>query len=949
MRRFRYVLVTLLLAGCPAGSIDSGNGGADARPASADASTLPGAPIVCATAGASADGGVVADPGPGPAQPRPFFPPASANLTRANALLADYDDAAWLALVPRQSPRGDPACPVAGQEGSAFTWDPHDPQRIKCAGGATTLDYDHPPQRVDVAVLSGRTVHLPAWPKPGGGLEYVGSRIDFEKSKFMENNLDLLAAAYVKTGDERYARRVALALDAWANTVPDYYLTAINDAAPITPAQAAARGWFVQRASDHNGIGHEMSWFPVPALDNIWDSQALVTLSAERGYDVREHIVKDLYLNETDWLTQTVPLANHSATNLSFSHEVMARLARVLGRRGGLIGFLDAYMARTVKNLMRDGMDGESFGYQRTYVVSNAKVVDYMAGYFDVWPPRDDAEAAIASGVGRSRALVHQGLDALVLVSLPDGQLPPFGDTGLDASPTARDASRTQLLPGYGHAALAAGAGDQQVQLDLGWEDNANHIHEDVLGFTLYAFARELIGDIRYSRVPGRAFTESTMAHNTVTVDRARQYRSSNVGGDLHGHLFTAGNLLTYEADLGGISLAEVDGANAYLNRATRYQRLMLLDAVDPAHPFVLDVFRVAGGATHDYFFHGSTRFDEIAESSLPLAPVAATYPLLLPGETWTEPTDSSSPSDWYGAFRDMRRARSSGDFSVTFREQGGTRGTRLTMLDDGARDVWVGRSPAPYRDTSPTGFYDHWRPTLLVRREGQDLDTAFVGVIEPFDGAPAIASVAFVPLATPDPDRFIVRVSFASGREDVLLVDMDAANPGQVASADGSYRLDGRFGVVTHADGSTRAVLVDGTRLEYPPGRSLTLAARELTGTIRGVVRQADACSVDAFVTDAELPEGDALRGRWIRLRFDRFPVVPDGTSYPLGIHEQRGITQMHRIERVQRQDGKSYIVLADDPMLTIDGDAAVETTRPLRRFAGEVTFSIALGAKTP
>jgi hypothetical protein len=943
MMRATTILV-LAITACSPGLVpgeDSDDGGP-----SGDA-VVPSPRILCAS-GADPDA-ALGEGAPGPTRARPFFPATSADINRANALLAEYSDADWLKLVPRQSPRGDASCPVAGQTGSAFTWNPHDPDRIKCAGGATTLDYDRPPQHVDVAVLSGRTAHLPAWPAPGGGLEYVGSRIDFEKSKFMEDKLNVLAAAYAKSGDERYARRVALALDAWANVVPDYYLSPINDEAPLSPTQAAARGWNVQRASDHNGLGHELSWFPVPALDRIWGSRALVQLSAERGYDVREHIIKDLYLNETDYLTNTVPLPVHTSANLSFSYEVMADLATVLGRRGGLIGWLDKYMARTVKNFMRDGMDGESFGYQRTYAVSNAKVIRNMTRYFEVWPAADGAEAEVAAGLARSRAIVQKGLDALVLVSLPDGQLPPFGDTGLDANPAGRDATHTRVLPGYGHVALGAGAAGQQTQLNLGFEDNANHVHQDVLGLTLYGFARELLGDIRYSRVPGRAFTESTMAHNTVTVNRAVQYRTNNVGGSNAGHLFTGGDLLTYEPDLGGISVVEVDGARAYLNQATRYQRIMILNAIDAAHPYVLDVFRVNGGKTHDYFIHGSTRFDETASSSLALSPVNTPYPLLPAGTPWTEPTDSSSPRDWYGAFRDMSRATSAGSYSVTFREVGGTRGTRMHMLDRDPAVVWVGRSPAPYRDTSPTGFYDHWRPTMLVRREGADgLDSTFVDVIEPFDGEGAITSVELVPLAGADRDQVAVRVRFSDGREDVLLVDAAAA-PAPLASADGSYALDGRFGVVTHgADGTTRGYLVAGTRLAYP-GQTLALPRATLTGTITGVLRQVDGCTGNAFVTDAALPEGNALHGRWLRLSFDRYPVVANGSNYPLGIHEQRGITEMYAIDRVQRQDGKTYIVLSEDPMLSIADGKAVETTRPLRTFQGPVTFSIALSAKTP
>jgi hypothetical protein len=61
----------------------------------------------------------------------------------------------------------------------------------------------------------------------------------------------------------------------------------------------------------------------------------------------------------------------------------------------------------------------------------------------------------------------------------------------------------------------------------------------------------------------------------------------------------------------------------------------------------------------------------------------------------------------------------------------------------------------------------------------------------------------------------------------------------------------------------------------------------------------------------------------------------------------EQRGTTQMYRIDRVERQDGETFIVLAEDPMLTMKDGKAIEATRPLRTFEGAVAFSIAPGRR--
>ena len=75
-------------------------------------------------------------------------------------------------------------------------------------------------------------------------------------------------------------------------------------------------------------------------------------------------------------------------------------------------------------------------------------------------------------------------------------------------------------------------------------------------------------------------------------------------------------------------------------------------------------------------------------------------------------------------------------------------------------------------------------------------------------------------------------------------------------------------------------------------------------------------------------------------------YKVVPSGTSYPLGIQEQKGIRQPFLIDHVERNGGKTFAVLRDDPMLTMAAGKTTETTRPGRTFEGPVTFDIGLSA---
>jgi hypothetical protein len=942
--------------GANTGGSDSGGGtGTGGKPGDAG-------PVTCSGADAGAPAGDVTAPGTA-AKARPFLKPRSKD-TAAAGWVDRYTEAQWLALVPRQSPRSPSwgSCHPAGS--TDYKWDPLDPDHLTYvdAAGATVMVLPNATDghtTIPVTVLSGKTIQVPVW-TVNGATCYAQETIDYEKSQYLFDRLEELAAAYDSpaTRKDLYASRIALALDAWASYLPDYFLTNENSGKPINVAEAEAKNYtVVQRISDHNGVGHEMDRGPVYALDAIYDSQAVKDLSAQRGYDVRKKIIDGFFIDQVDYLLKKIPIGTHVATNLSGTPEQLGNLAIALGR-ADWIDWLDRYMQLTVDHLLRDGMDGESFSYCYGYLTANRATTVEMAGYFDVWPPVNDAQRAVQAAADRYNDTIQKGLDAITSVLLPDGTVPPFGNTNFNGNGKARMQSRSTLLPAYGHLTLADGTGASQTQVNLNFVDNANHDEQDVLTFTLFGASSEVLSDLRYSRMPGRPFTESTMAHNTVAIDRKDQFRSTNQDTGNKGHLFTGGDLLLFEPNLAGISVAEVNGARAYQGVAERYQRLQILNTIDPTQPYLIDLFRAKGGGTHDYFIHGATRFDETAPppekttpagaSSLPLALIDKPYPLLEGTETFVEPPQDSEP--WYGAFRDVWMARSNGNWSVTFKATAGAQGSRITMVDDGDVDVHVGKSPAPFRDKmpadTPEAFYGYWRPSLMVRHRAPAADSLFVSVIEPFSGTPAIASVERLPLSAKDKDHVGLRIKLKGGREDVVLVDLASPvvtglpSPGRFATTDGKYALTGRVGFASTAG---KAVLVAGTRFEHD-GKALAADRAAFTGGVAKILRAGDGCSSDAFVTDAALPEGDALKGRWIILTMGTYKVIPSGTSYPMGVQEQKGFRQPFQIDHVQRMGGQTYVVLTADPMLAMDAGKVTETTRPGRTFEGPVTFEIPL-----
>jgi hypothetical protein len=150
----------------------------------------------------------------------------------------------------------------------------------------------------------------------------------------------------------------------------------------------------------------------------------------------------------------------------------------------------------------------------------------------------DLAEArAAAKGALRERLteLLQRGGDFLARLIHPDGTLPRFGDTSLDAGPAPR-----RLLSALGHGALQAApavevfkdsgfavisAANQHLVIDLGPlgpDHQCGHAHADIGAFEWSVQGERLIVD---PGVPGydgdlqRPFARSALAHNVAVAD----------------------------------------------------------------------------------------------------------------------------------------------------------------------------------------------------------------------------------------------------------------------------------------------------------------------------------------------------------------------------------------------------------------------------------------------
>ena len=106
-------------------------------------------------------------------------------------------------------------------------------------------------------------------------------------------------------------------------------------------------------------------------------------------------------------------------------------------------------------------------------------------------------------------------------MSLPNGQLPSFGDTAFVVYAPVRNTGVSSLMPAYGALALGAGAtASQAVQLHQIFAGDNNHMRSDTAAYVLWAFGNQVLGNVRHhNSTTGRNFTEQILAYNAVTVD----------------------------------------------------------------------------------------------------------------------------------------------------------------------------------------------------------------------------------------------------------------------------------------------------------------------------------------------------------------------------------------------------------------------------------------------
>ena len=349
---------------------------------------------------------------------------------------------------------------------------------------------------------------------------------------------------------------------------------------------------------------------------------------------------------------------------------------------------------------------------------------------------------------------------------------------------------RSEWWPGW-HVGVLRGANDTALYFD-GNENrrtlHTTHRHRDILSISAYAFGQELASDQGYfsgssQLTPdgrsGQMWTNNTLSHNLVVVD-AEQQASEGCGSDLE--LFGVAP---------GVEVIQAR-ATAVYPQCEVYRRTCVLVAAPDGGSYIVDLFRVKGGKTHQYGFHCLGSLQRVAPDG-PASQAAQLH------ENWTKWVDNP-------------RAVVP-ETPATFTWQAGEVNLDLMLLNgrDTVDRVVIVDAPA-WRSAKLEEFAKPPIQQVLAEHttDGADLTTQYAAVIVPYRGSASPVRSARLLANDLGSGAVAVEVRFAD-RTDIVI-----SAPDQVSRQYGPVTAAGAFAFVS-LDGQGRAVrgyLLNGTSL---------------------------------------------------------------------------------------------------------------------------------------
>ena len=430
------------------------------------------------------------------------------------------------------------------------------------------------------------------------------------------------------------------------------------------------------------------------------------------------------------------------------------------------------------------------------------------------------------------------------------------------------------LRDGTPGATLADPRTTDQRALYTQYGRNTGHGHLDTLNIGLYAYGLDLTPDMGYPRYADmldmhrQSVVHNTISHNTVIVDdRPQTFQYS--GTPLH-------------YDWGErVKLFDVDAPLAYRDTVSVYRRTGALIRIDARNSYAVDLFRVAGGSSHCYGFHGAETSGVVTQGlSLTAQADAASRFIGTAAGLDTEYPWNADVRDLTGRRYQINVERDSapaGDFSADYSVLdtwnilgGGAHAPtdihlKLTLLGHFDEVTLCDMLPPENKVGNPKTLR-----YVLAGRRGEDLESCFTAVIEPYRGASKIASAKALPVLRDgkpvrDTEARAVRVTLTSGRVDIIVNAVDPAALYTVCDGAESIPFSGFFGLLSRENGQEAYYLNDGARIG-----SHTCDTPALTGRVVDFTRDISAENTLTVTLDQAPADPASLTGRYVYAETD-------------------------------------------------------------------------------
>ena len=631
---------------------------------------------------------------------------------------------------------GCPHCDGGAQE-HAMAWELGMGDRVKCKYCGIEFPNDqYPNNREKVIIAPSGAKQVYRWHEAKNGRQYFyEARAWYEKWGRTRRMALLLANLYTLTGDNAYGDRAAAIVGRYAEVYPDY---AIRFDYPFRPV----RFWPADQKWPYEGLtpfrGAKFYWWGYGDIpENLARAYDLLAADYDFGR-VKDLVGEDIESRiETDLIRLGYEFAAanpDSYGNMSPGlYADMIVTGRIIGAPDMVHEAVSRFHTLIQKQFFFDGWWRECAPSYHWQTVGHLReVVDVSRGYSDPpdWPEPRFQNLNLAEDVPLLQTAYRVGNEGV----LPDGRLMPVNDTWWSGKRQALDASVCRLWSGMGHAILGAGTGPNQFQAHINWGAAFGHTHMDSGAILLFAHGKELLSDIGYTHTRYRNWTINSASHNMVVVDQRSQRLTASM----------TGNVLFFDDTNPHVRAIDVDVQPAYPNCGVYRRRLVHVHA-DEGRDYLVDCFDVAGGATHDYFLHGSADEEGTIETSVAIDRAVET---LVPDwggtveHTGEDCCDTSGEKHHHYMFLwDVHAAEADGPWTATWRY--GDVGLRCWLFPEPGTTLYRFHAPSVRKARNDDAKLDDYLLNGIMQRHTGGA-SRFRAVHVPFISAPWVDDVKF-------------------------------------------------------------------------------------------------------------------------------------------------------------------------------------------------------------